>query len=72
MTVTPVSYHGWADCYLLANGSVEALVVPAIGRVMQLRLEGAAEGATEGAAEGASGCADASAVTSSIARVAPR
>jgi hypothetical protein len=44
VTVTPVSYHGWADCYLLANGSVEALVVPAIGRVMQLRLEGAAEG----------------------------
>lgn len=44
VTVTSVSYHGWPDCYLLSNGSVEAVVVPAIGRVMQLRLAGAAEG----------------------------
>jgi hypothetical protein len=45
VTITPVSYHGWQDCYLLANGIVEAVVVPAIGRVMQLRLAGATEGA---------------------------
>lgn len=45
VTVTSVSYHGWQDCYLLANGIIEAVVVPAIGRVMQLRLAGAADGA---------------------------
>ena len=45
MSVARISYHGWPDCYLIANGSVEAVVVPAIGRVMQLRLKGEAEGA---------------------------
>ena len=45
MTVEHISYHGWPDCYLLANGCVEAAIVPAIGRVMQLRLAGEAEGA---------------------------
>jgi hypothetical protein len=40
-----ISYHGWPDSYLLSNGSVEAIVVPAIGRVMQLRLAGGADGA---------------------------
>jgi hypothetical protein len=45
ITITSIDYHGWPDCRLLSNGSVEAVVVPAIGRVMQLRLAGAAEGA---------------------------
>jgi hypothetical protein len=45
VSVARISYHGWPDCYLIANGSVEAVVVPAIGRVMQLRLKGEAEGA---------------------------
>ena len=45
MSVTRISYHGWPDCYLIANGSVEAVIVPAIGRVMQLRLKGEADGA---------------------------
>ena len=45
VTITSVSYHGWPDCYQISNGRVEALVVPSIGRVMQLRLAGAAEGA---------------------------
>ncbi|MGA3371474.1 MAG: DUF4380 domain-containing protein [Terracidiphilus sp.] len=40
-----MEYHGWANCYRIANGSVEAFVVPAIGRVMQLRLRGEEEGA---------------------------
>jgi hypothetical protein len=44
VTVTRISYHGWRDCYLLSNGCVEAIVVPAIGRVMQLRMAGEAEG----------------------------
>jgi hypothetical protein len=43
--VTRISWHGWPDCYLLSNGQVEAVVVPAVGRVMQLRLAGAAGGA---------------------------
>ena len=45
MLVERISYHGWPDCYLLSNGRVEAVVVPAIGRVMQLRLAGKADGA---------------------------
>ena len=44
MPAERVSYHGWPDCYLLANGFVEAVVVPAIGRVMQFRLAGDAAG----------------------------
>jgi hypothetical protein len=44
VSVESISYHGWPDCYRLSNGIVEATVVPAIGRVMQLRLEGEAEG----------------------------
>jgi hypothetical protein len=44
VTVERISYHGWPDCYLLSNGRVEAVVVPAIGRVMQFRLKGEAEG----------------------------
>jgi hypothetical protein len=45
VSVALISYHGWPDCYLIANGSVEAVVVPAIGRVMQLRLKDEADGA---------------------------
>ena len=45
VSVERISWHGWADCCLIANGRVEAVVVPAIGRVMQLRLKGEAEGA---------------------------
>jgi hypothetical protein len=44
VTVERISYHGWPDCYLLSNGCVEAVVVPAIARVMQLRLAGETEG----------------------------
>jgi hypothetical protein len=45
VSVERISYHGWPDCYLIANGSVEAVIVPAIGRVMQLRLKGETDGA---------------------------
>jgi hypothetical protein len=45
VSVRPIAYHGWAECYLINNGIVEAVVVPAIGRVMQLRLAGDADGA---------------------------
>lgn len=39
-TITGISYQGWNDSYLLSNGKVEAIVVPAIGRVMQFRQIG--------------------------------
>ena len=39
-TITGISYQGWNDSYLLSNGKVEAIVVPAIGRVMQFRRIG--------------------------------
>ena len=45
VSVERISYHGWSDCYLIANGRAEAVVVPAIGRVMQLRLAGEPDGA---------------------------
>jgi len=45
VSVECISYHGWPGCYLISNGRVEAVVVPAIGRVMQLRLKGEADGA---------------------------
>ncbi len=45
VSIARISYHGWADCYRIQNGCVEAIVVPAIGRVMQLRLAGEPDGA---------------------------
>ena len=44
VTVTRIDYHGWPESYLVANGIVEAVIVPAVGRVMQLRLAGGREG----------------------------
>jgi hypothetical protein len=38
VTVTPLTYHGWPGSFLLSNGTVEAVVVPRVGRVMQLRF----------------------------------
>src|SRR5437867_6735976 len=38
------NYHGWANSILLSNGRVEAVIVPAIGRVMQFRLAGEEDG----------------------------
>ena len=38
------NYHGWANSILVSNGRVEAVIVPAVGRVMQFRLAGAAGG----------------------------
>lgn len=44
VTVTPINYHEWSDCVLLSNGIVEAVVVPSIGRVMQMRRAGETDG----------------------------
>jgi hypothetical protein len=38
------NYHGWNHSILLSNGRVEAVIVPAIGRVMQFRFAGEADG----------------------------
>ena len=38
--ISKITYHGWADSYRISNGRVEAVVVPAIGRVMQFRYVG--------------------------------
>src|SRR5438094_6426059 len=34
------NYHGWTNSILLSNGRVEAVIVPAIGRVLQFRFAG--------------------------------
>lgn len=39
-TIKTISYHGWPQSYLLSNEVVEAIVVPAVGRVMQFRFVG--------------------------------
>jgi len=44
VTVKKVDYHGWPNSFLLSNGRVEAVVVPAIGRVMQFKFAGAETG----------------------------
>ena len=43
-SVTKTNYHGWPDSLVLGNGKVEAVIVPAIGRVMQFRFAGRSEG----------------------------
>jgi hypothetical protein len=37
VTVSPATFHGW-DSMVVRNGTMEVVVVPAIGRVMQLAL----------------------------------
>ena len=37
VSVARISWHGWADSFLIRNGLIEAVVVPSIGRVMQMR-----------------------------------
>jgi hypothetical protein len=44
ITVLRTNYHGWPDSLLLSNGRVEAIIVPAIGRVMQFRFAGESDG----------------------------
>lgn len=38
------NYHGWTNSILVSNGRVEAIIVPAIGRVMQFRFSGETDG----------------------------
>ncbi len=39
-----MTYRGWPDAIIVGNGVVEAVVVPAVGRVMQFRFVGETEG----------------------------
>ena len=40
MTIRHLDYRGWHDSLLLSNGKAEAVIVPAIGRIMQFRSAG--------------------------------
>ncbi|BAY82862.1 hypothetical protein NIES267_23470 [Calothrix parasitica NIES-267] len=40
MTIRKINYQGWEDSYILSNSQVEAVIVPAIGRIMQFRFQG--------------------------------
>lgn len=42
--VTMTNYNLWANVVVLNNGLVEAVVVPAAGRILQFRLKGSANG----------------------------
>ncbi len=42
--IEKIAYNGWTQAFAMSNGRVEAIVVPAVGRVMQLRLTGEKEG----------------------------
>ena len=40
VTIKQIPYHGWPESLMISNGTVEAVIVPAIGRVMQFRFVG--------------------------------
>lgn len=40
VAVQKVSYHGWTNSLVITNNTVEVVVVPAIGRIMQFKLIG--------------------------------
>jgi hypothetical protein len=44
MSILRITYRGWQDCLLLSNNIAEAIIVPAVGRVMQFRFAGDEEG----------------------------
>jgi Domain of unknown function (DUF4380) len=44
VSVQTTTYHGWNDCLILRNSKVEAVIVPAVGRVMQFRFAGRDDG----------------------------
>ena len=39
-TVQTVTYHGWRDSFRLFNGTVEAIIVPTVGRIMRYGFPG--------------------------------
>jgi hypothetical protein len=45
VSVRQITYRGWPNSLVMSNGIVEAVIVPAVGRVMQFRFVGEEEGA---------------------------
>jgi hypothetical protein len=43
-SITWTNYHSWSDSIVMSNGKVEAVIVPAIGRVMQFKFVGENDG----------------------------
>lgn len=43
-TVSKTAYHGWNEAVIISNGMVEAVIVPAVGRIMQFRFAGEKDG----------------------------
>ena len=43
-SLTHTNYRGWSDAIVMSNGKVEAVIVPAVGRVMQFRFAGEPNG----------------------------
>ncbi|OUL23323.1 hypothetical protein BV378_21860 [Nostoc sp. RF31YmG] len=39
ITVVKTNYQGWPDSWVLSNGQVEVVIVPAVGRIMQFRFK---------------------------------
>jgi hypothetical protein len=39
-SIERLTYHDWPGCFRISNASVEAIVVPAVSRIMQFRLKG--------------------------------
>src|SRR4051812_27092468 len=42
--IAQTNYHGWPGAWTISNGKVEAIVVPAIGRIMQFKFVDAVDG----------------------------
>jgi hypothetical protein len=40
VSIQRTNYHGWPETYVMSNGEVNAVIVPAIGRVMQFGFVG--------------------------------
>jgi hypothetical protein len=40
VSIQRTNYHGWPEAYVMSNGKVNAVIVPAIGRVMQFGFVG--------------------------------
>lgn len=41
VSIRKIDYHGWKDSLVISNGLIEAVIVPAVNRIMQLRRPGA-------------------------------
>ncbi|MEJ7619104.1 MAG: DUF4380 domain-containing protein [Pyrinomonadaceae bacterium] len=42
VSIRKIDYHGWKDALVISNGLIEAVIVPAVNRIMQFRRPGAA------------------------------